>query len=362
MTRYRKIEVPMWTDESFLALSGPQPNAQTLWVWLISGPRTTPMPGLVIAREEVIASDLCWPLEGSRQAFDEVLSKGMAKADKSTGVIVLSKALRDGSGEPRETSRPQSPNVIRGWAKAWEMVPECPLSFEYLLNLNDFVATLHKGFAEAFAEAFRKPLAKASRIPSPIQESGIRKQETGEREPPSRAHAIPPQAPTHSPVPGPSGALSPDPRIKINHDAWCYAAQKHAELRAAGIDPNAVPFPPMPVGQGMHDLVERTRELAPSPANVEYAIATHRRRIDVAVVEAQHVAHHLKWFTPSRLWARESFWKAAEITPAQAAQRAPARGAAPATTPIRFGSDDDEPDLRVDPSGKNYEAVRKGTR
>lgn len=326
MARYRKAEVALWFDERFLALSAPQPNAQTLWLYLLTGPRTTILPGLVLAHEEVMASDLRWPLEAFRKAFGEVFREGMAKAFWPTGVVVLPRALFDSMGTPRATSKPQSPNVVKGWATSWELVPDCELTREYLVTLKAFAEAFGEAYAEAFAKAFQKAFAKGWLKPSGKtsrdQESGDRKQETGE----SRARAIPrsTEPPPVPSAPPPAGSLSPDPRIRINHDAWAYAALKHAELRREGIDPGAVPWPPMPAGIAKDDLVARTKELTPNTpldgSDIERAASTHVRRVDVAVAEARR-EKHLRWFTPSRFYTAESFWRAAELTPEQAAQR-----------------------------------------
>lgn len=117
-----------------------------------------------------MAADLGWPVEAFREAFREVFSKGMAEASWKGGLVVLSKALFDSTGEVRETARPQSPNVIRSWAKAWDVVPDCDLKNKYLLTLESFSKALGEAFSKAFAEAFRKALVKASRHPSPIQD------------------------------------------------------------------------------------------------------------------------------------------------------------------------------------------------
>lgn len=170
MSRYRKVEVATWTDERFRELSPAPPNAQTLWLYLLTGQRTTALPGLVIANELVMASDLGWSVEAFREAFREVFLKGMAEASWKGGLVVLTKALIDSTGDPRETARPQSPNVVRSWAKAWDEVPDCDLKLKYLLRLEVFSKALGEAFAKAFSEAFRKALAKASRHPSPIQE------------------------------------------------------------------------------------------------------------------------------------------------------------------------------------------------
>lgn len=160
----------------------------------------------------------------------------------------------------------------------------------------------------------------------------------------SRARAIPGPAPApQAPRTGPAVDRSrhaPDPRIRINHAAWAYAASKHAELRGSGIDQNAIPWPAMPVGSGAGDLVARTREVAGDPPDFERAMEIHRRRIDVAVAECRREGH-LKWFTPSRIWEERSFWKGAEQSPDQAAQpRIGPRGAEPAPLRLVAPADD----------------------
>jgi uncharacterized phage protein (TIGR02220 family) len=170
MARYRKAETGLWIDVRFRSLSAPPPNGQTLWLYLLTGQRTTTFPGLVVAREVVMADDLGWTLEGFREAFAEVSAQGMAEADWKAGVVVLRKALLDSSGDPRETAKPESPNVLRSWAKSWDEVPECELKTSYLRQLGSFAKALGEGYLDAYQEAFRKALGKASPHPSPNQE------------------------------------------------------------------------------------------------------------------------------------------------------------------------------------------------
>jgi hypothetical protein len=116
---------------------------------------------------------------------------------------------------------------------------------------------------------------------------------------------------------------APDPRIRLNHAAWTYAAGEHAKLRASGIDPTAIAWPLMPVGAAMADLTARTRELTQGD-HPDFAEAerVHRRRVDVAVAEAKRDnVRHLRWFTPARFYESGPFWKAAEMSPQQAAAR-----------------------------------------
>jgi len=141
-------------------------------------------------------------------------------------------------------------------------------------------------------------------------------------------------------APGQIPGAVPDQRRKLNHDAWQYAAQEHAKLRACGISPAAVPWPPMPAGAPSSDLIKRTGEVLAmtDPPDYEAAWAMIKRRIDVAIAEARRVGN-LDWCTPSLMWGGDEgrgFWRALEFTPQQAAQpRLPAGARAPSAEPAR---------------------------
>ena len=55
--RYRKVSTRLWADDRFRRLSGPAPNAQSLFVYLIAGPHTTSLPGLFVAGDVVKGLD-----------------------------------------------------------------------------------------------------------------------------------------------------------------------------------------------------------------------------------------------------------------------------------------------------------------
>jgi hypothetical protein len=182
VARYRKIEVATWNDDRFRSMTCAAPNGQTLWLYLLSGPRTTSFPGLIVARDLVMASDLGWSVEAFRQAFVEASGKGLAKADWKAGLVVLRKALLDSTGEPRDTARPESPNVIKSWAKSWDEIPDCALKGEYLQSLGSFTKALGEGFHQAFREGFRKALVKASAHPSLNQDQEQKQDQKQEQE------------------------------------------------------------------------------------------------------------------------------------------------------------------------------------
>ena len=156
--RWRKVEVRMWGDEKFRALSPMLPSGQALWLFLLTGPHTGPIPGLFRAGRAALAEELGWSLEAFDQAFKEALAQGIVKADWQARVVFIPKAIK--------CNPPQSPNVVTSWAGEWQLIPECDLKLEAYAVLK--AATY--GFGRSFAEAFDKAFGKASAKTMPNQE------------------------------------------------------------------------------------------------------------------------------------------------------------------------------------------------
>lgn len=178
--RYRKVEVSLYGDEKFRRLSAPRPCAQWLWVWLLTSDKTIAIPGVVVGREAELAGSLGWSLESLREAFAEVFAAGLAEADWDAGIVLLPKALLDSHGDPRDTSKPTSPNVIKSWAKVWRELPDSHLKLVLLQRIQAFAEACGPAFAKAFKEAFAKALREGFAKTSP-KTSRLRIQDTGDR-------------------------------------------------------------------------------------------------------------------------------------------------------------------------------------
>ncbi len=138
MSRYRKVEVRIWSDEKFRALSPVQPSGQGLCFFLLTGPHTGPIPGLFRAGRAAMAEELGWPLEAFDEAFREVSEQGMAKADFAARLMWLPNAIKH--------NKPESPNVVKSWSAEFDLLPECPLKLEALEAIKTFVCSLGPGF------------------------------------------------------------------------------------------------------------------------------------------------------------------------------------------------------------------------
>jgi hypothetical protein len=164
--RYRRVSTRMYGDQKYRELSRPQPNGQSLWLYLITGPHTTAVPGLFCTGEAALAEALGWGLKDFRRCWAELAALGMAEADWSARVVWLPRA--------HSHNPPESPNVVKAWRKALLDIHECDLKAKAVDILKAFLEDFGKAFVDAFAfgrrEAFVDTSAQPSTHPSRNQE------------------------------------------------------------------------------------------------------------------------------------------------------------------------------------------------
>ncbi len=166
--RYRKVEVRTWGDERFRALSPIPPCGQGLWLYLITGPRTGPIPGLFSAGPAAMAEDLGWPLDAFMHAMGEAIGHGMVRVDTAARVVLIPKAIQH--------NPPAAPNQVKTWGAEFDLIPECDLKREAYETLKASIHALGEGFAHAFDATWRKPSPKPSCMPS-VMPRAIQEQE-----------------------------------------------------------------------------------------------------------------------------------------------------------------------------------------
>ncbi|HOX27238.1 MAG TPA: conserved phage C-terminal domain-containing protein [Candidatus Krumholzibacteria bacterium] len=124
---FRPIDVGVWVDEKFRQLSRPEPSAQWLWLYLLTGEHTQGLPGLYVVGPAALAEALGWSLEELRRTFAELETCGMACIDAAARVVFLPNALK--------YQPPQNPSQILGWGKEFSRVPSCELTRRWLRKL-----------------------------------------------------------------------------------------------------------------------------------------------------------------------------------------------------------------------------------
>lgn len=127
-----------------------------------------------------------------------------------------------------------------------------------------------------------------------------------------------------------------DKRRKLINDAWNYAALKHHELKAEGVDPHARNcWSSLNIGEEMKSLRSIVEDLTQGDAPNFIAAQDHiRNRINVAAAEARR-DKTLRWFTPMRMWDAKSFARCAALSPEQAATPRRPEPPAPAAPAVR---------------------------
>jgi hypothetical protein len=144
---YRKADIRMWGDERVRDFSV---NAERVWTWLIIGPFTTVVPGLVLTTKAGFAERLRMRPRAFKDAFAEIEQVGMAEADWKAGVIVLLKAPE------QEVNRPTGSNQPVEWSKFFsEFAPQCDLTRRYREAIRSLCAAVSPDYSKAFDEQSR---------------------------------------------------------------------------------------------------------------------------------------------------------------------------------------------------------------
>ena len=154
MARYRKISPCIWNDAKVRGLS--DKGKLTLFL-LLTHPTMTSL-GALRANLPGLACELGWKTSVFARAFRELLDCGMARQDADAQLIWFPKFLKHNA--------PESPNVVRGWAAAFEELPECPLKLDVLAGAWATLAAFGESFREAFREVFGEILPKPCEKPS----------------------------------------------------------------------------------------------------------------------------------------------------------------------------------------------------
>jgi len=155
VARYRKIEVRTWGDRRFRQLSKIPPCGQGLWLYLLTGPETGPLPGLIRAGRAGLAEGAGdWSTAAFDAAFAELEQRGMAFADWNARLVWLPRGL--------EHNPPDNPNIVTRWGIDFDLVPECALRWRWLEALQEHCQARGENFAEAFDKAFGAVLSRGA--------------------------------------------------------------------------------------------------------------------------------------------------------------------------------------------------------
>lgn len=132
MRKYRRVSPAVWSDEKFGALSRPKPNAQTLWLYLLTCNQRTIIPGLIRdVGPATLAECLGWPVKTLLHCWREIEAAGMAQADWQARLIWQPNGIKH---EP-----PENGNQVIGWRSAFDELPACALAAKVRETLERFL-------------------------------------------------------------------------------------------------------------------------------------------------------------------------------------------------------------------------------
>src|SRR5690606_17409630 len=142
---YRPVHVSMWGDAKFRALSD---DGKLLWLYLLTGPETTSVPGCISVGRAALSEGLDWETDRLVRAFAELDRFGMATADWRARFVWLPNATK--------YITPAAWQHVKGWLPYLQILPECELKDRAIGALWRYVQTRSKEAQDVFVAAFGK--------------------------------------------------------------------------------------------------------------------------------------------------------------------------------------------------------------
>lgn len=136
---YARVDLRLWHDRQFRDFGAPPPNPQFLFLYLLTCPARTMIPGVIRQDFSTAFAQFGWSQRAGLMQVAALASAGMVAYEGD--LIWLPNAL--------SYNRPANPNVVRGWRKAYDHeLPEC--------GLRDLIGTAITVFLRDFPPAFRQ--------------------------------------------------------------------------------------------------------------------------------------------------------------------------------------------------------------
>ncbi|WP_152038175.1 hypothetical protein [Paraburkholderia hospita] len=178
-------------------------SGQSLWLYLLTGPFTRGIPGVVRAGRMAMAETLNWSQDDFDRCFDEIAAQKMSNFDWDMQLIWLPHGI--------EYNSPPNPNVVRSWRNEWELIPDCALKERIFHALKDHIDKLGTPFTQAFEATISSPTPSGTPFGTPSRRASRMASST-----PSHTPSI---KPSLTPSRTPSGiqrteSSKPNPKVK----------------------------------------------------------------------------------------------------------------------------------------------------
>ena len=138
--RYHEISVRTWVSSDFRSLSQ---DGQMLWLFFLSGPVRTPLPGLYNVGTGACLDHFKWDPDKFQGAFGELADNNMLNFDAENNIVHLPNWMK-------YNRPPSNPNVMKSWLSILENYADCALKDQYIEELSALVALLDKKIQAPF--------------------------------------------------------------------------------------------------------------------------------------------------------------------------------------------------------------------
>jgi hypothetical protein len=150
MSHYRKIDTRIWNDEKFNRLSE---QGKYLFLFLLTHPHLTAL-GAMRASFGGLSDELKWSRKHFENVFLELSTENFISFDEKNNFFLFKNFIK--------YNKPESPNVVKSWENAIDLLPECELRNQLIQQVANYISeNFNEAFREALPEAFRKALKEA---------------------------------------------------------------------------------------------------------------------------------------------------------------------------------------------------------
>jgi hypothetical protein len=148
---YRKIDPRLWDDERFVELSCVE---KLLWLYLLTGPHTTSLPGLWIVGVGELVDGLRLPAKSIQAGLEKLERMGRLVSNPRLRLVRIPNAPR--------YNRPDNARVLKAWFKLWTDIPDCQQKYDHLDSLR--AAVFSPRADDETVDPEGQPEAKAARL------------------------------------------------------------------------------------------------------------------------------------------------------------------------------------------------------
>lgn len=165
MARYKKIDVRIWNDAKFNALSS---DAQLIFLYLLTSPQTT-MLGAVPVDKHTVSRILRFDDIRYGIGYKQLSQYGMLEYDEA-GIFWIKNFLK--------YNPPENPKVVISYASLLDLFPECPLLIKIAKSVlraceargDSYVNALHPEFKKLAKYDMSNGMVYGIAYPMPYQE------------------------------------------------------------------------------------------------------------------------------------------------------------------------------------------------